>query len=138
MGEILPCDHTFSLDYYHTKKLITELGLSVVKIDACKNDCMLYWKDDIKFESCKFCGDPRYKLQKAQNYQVTKSAYTVLRYLPLTPRLQRLYASLATVQHMTWHASHKTKEGSMIIPQMPRHGDILIVHTHISQWSHKM
>ncbi|KAL0357277.1 UNVERIFIED_CONTAM: hypothetical protein Scaly_1413400 [Sesamum calycinum] len=79
MGEILPCDHTFSLDYYHTKKLITELGLSVVKIDACKNDCMLYWKDDIKFESCKFCGDPRYKLQKAQNYQVTKSAYTVLR-----------------------------------------------------------
>ncbi|KAL0422090.1 UNVERIFIED_CONTAM: hypothetical protein Slati_3231900 [Sesamum latifolium] len=77
---------------------------------------MLYWKDDIKLEFCKFCGDPRYKLQKVRKYRGKRSAYAVLRYLPLTPRLQRLYASSATVEHITWHASHHVKEGSMHHP----------------------
>ncbi|KAL0311139.1 UNVERIFIED_CONTAM: hypothetical protein Sangu_2408600 [Sesamum angustifolium] len=40
--------------------------------------------------------------------------YVVLRYLSLTPRLQRLY--WATVDHMTWHATHQTEEGSMCHP----------------------
>ncbi|KAL0290495.1 UNVERIFIED_CONTAM: hypothetical protein Sangu_2571300 [Sesamum angustifolium] len=76
--------------------MIRDLGLPVEKIHACRNGCMLYWKDDIDMEYCKFCGDPRY--------------------LPLTPRLQRLYASPATAEHMTWHASHVTEEDSIVHP----------------------
>ncbi|KAL0373230.1 UNVERIFIED_CONTAM: hypothetical protein Scaly_1004600 [Sesamum calycinum] len=45
-----------------------------------------------------------------------KSPYAVLRYLPLTPRLQRLYSSRATAEHMTWHATYQTDEGSMCHP----------------------
>ncbi|KAL0324680.1 UNVERIFIED_CONTAM: hypothetical protein Scaly_2435100, partial [Sesamum calycinum] len=36
-----------------------------------------------------------------------------MRYLPLIPRLQRLYASEASGEHMTWHANHQTEDGSM-------------------------
>ena len=50
-------------------------------------------------------------------------------YLPLIPRLQRLYASQATAEHMTWHANHETEEDQCVILQMQRHGNILIEHT---------
>ncbi|KAL0295840.1 UNVERIFIED_CONTAM: hypothetical protein Scaly_3085900 [Sesamum calycinum] len=36
-------------DYYNTKKLVKDLGLPIQKIDACKNGCMLYWKESVRF-----------------------------------------------------------------------------------------
>ncbi|KAL0284313.1 UNVERIFIED_CONTAM: hypothetical protein Sradi_7202400, partial [Sesamum radiatum] len=96
-----------------TKKLVKDLDLPVEKIHACKNGCMLYWKDDVDLEYCKFCGDSRYKLARGRDPHWKKSLYVVLRYLPLTPRLQRLYSSRTIVEHMTWHATHQTEEGSM-------------------------
>ncbi|KAL0326494.1 UNVERIFIED_CONTAM: hypothetical protein Sangu_1727400 [Sesamum angustifolium] len=59
-NRILPFDHILWGDYYSTKKLVKDLGLPVEKIHACKNGCMLYWKD-VDLEYCKFCGDARYK-----------------------------------------------------------------------------
>ncbi|KAL0381103.1 UNVERIFIED_CONTAM: hypothetical protein Sangu_0174600 [Sesamum angustifolium] len=73
-------------------------------------------KDDIDMEYCKFCGEPIYKATSDQNPHRKKSLYAVLRYLPLTPRLQRLYAPPTTVEHMTWHASHLTEEDSICHP----------------------
>ncbi|KAK4394397.1 hypothetical protein Sango_1910500 [Sesamum angolense] len=74
---------------------------------------MLYWKYDIDMEYCKFCGDHRYKPTRDRIPRRKKSPYAVLRYLSLTRRLQRLYASPATADHITWHASHVTEEDSM-------------------------
>ncbi|KAL0456409.1 UNVERIFIED_CONTAM: hypothetical protein Slati_0980100 [Sesamum latifolium] len=45
-----------------------------------------------------------------------KNPYAVLRYLPITPRLQRLYVSKTTAEQMTWHATTQTEEGSMVHP----------------------
>ncbi|KAK4397515.1 hypothetical protein Sango_1588100 [Sesamum angolense] len=59
VNRILPCDHTLPGDYYSTKKLVKDLGLLVEKIHACTNGCMLYWKDDVDLEYCKFCRDGR-------------------------------------------------------------------------------
>ncbi|KAK4411793.1 hypothetical protein Sango_0252300 [Sesamum angolense] len=73
-------------------------------------------KDDIDMEYCKFCGDPMYKPTRDRNPHLKKSLYAVLRYLPLTPRLQRLYTSPATADHITWHASHLTEEDSICHP----------------------
>ncbi|KAL0383227.1 UNVERIFIED_CONTAM: hypothetical protein Scaly_0610000 [Sesamum calycinum] len=56
---ILPSDHTLLGDCYNTKKLVKDLSLPVEKIHSCKDDCMLYWKDDVDLEYCKFCGDAR-------------------------------------------------------------------------------
>ncbi|KAL0324643.1 UNVERIFIED_CONTAM: hypothetical protein Scaly_2431400 [Sesamum calycinum] len=67
-------------------------------------------KDDADLEYCKFCGDARYKPARGRDPHRKKSTYTVLRYLPLTPRLQRLYSLRMTVEHMTWHA-HTDKGG---------------------------
>ncbi|KAL0361214.1 UNVERIFIED_CONTAM: hypothetical protein Sradi_3805900 [Sesamum radiatum] len=45
-GDPLPHDHNLPSNYYNTKKMIRDLGLSIEKIHACKNNCMLNWKDD--------------------------------------------------------------------------------------------
>ena len=117
--EALPRDNILPNDFYGYKKLIRDLGLPVKKIDACKNGCMLYWKDDLGEEACKFCNFPRYKQRtkgRPNNPKRKRMAHSVLRYLPLTPRLQRLYASEVTAPHMTWHDSHEIDNGVMCHP----------------------
>ena len=47
--------------FYEAKKIINRLGLNYQKIDACPNDCMLYWGDDASKENCKRCHTSRYK-----------------------------------------------------------------------------
>ncbi|KAL0416192.1 UNVERIFIED_CONTAM: hypothetical protein Slati_3451100 [Sesamum latifolium] len=106
------------------------------KIDACKNGCMLYWKDDIDLDHFKFCGEPGYSRPGSQP---PKTPYAVWRYLPIPPLLQRLYASQATAEQMTWHINHQTKEGSMCHPSNAeawRHFDR--THTLILQPNHVM
>jgi hypothetical protein len=41
-------------------------------------------------------------------------AYKKLRYFPITPRLQRLFISLRTAEHMTWHQAHDAVDGVMV------------------------
>ncbi|KAL0427602.1 UNVERIFIED_CONTAM: hypothetical protein Slati_2935000 [Sesamum latifolium] len=55
----------------------------------------------------------RYKPTRERNPNRKKTPYAILRYLALTPPLQRLYASEATAEQMTWHANHQKDEGSM-------------------------
>ncbi|XP_060969762.1 uncharacterized protein LOC133036989 [Cannabis sativa] len=66
------------------------LGLNYEKIDACKNDCMLYRKEHVNDTECQVCSTPR-------------SEAKVLRHFPLIPRLQRLFMSSKTSDFMTWH-----------------------------------
>ncbi|KAL0340236.1 UNVERIFIED_CONTAM: hypothetical protein Sradi_4540400 [Sesamum radiatum] len=137
-NRILPSNHTLRGDYYSTKKLVKDLGLPIEKIHACKNGCMFYWKDDVDLEYYKFCGDAKYKPSRGPDPHWKKSPYVVLRYLSLTPRLQRLYSLRATVKHITWHATHQTWEGMIVIHPMPRRESILIGCILILQTSHVM
>ncbi|KAL2251843.1 UNVERIFIED_CONTAM: hypothetical protein Sindi_2306600 [Sesamum indicum] len=93
-NKILPPGHTLPRDYYSTKKLIKDLGLPVEKIDAYA----------------------RHKPTRGRDPRRKKSLYAVIKYLPLTPLMQKLYSEKATAKHMTWHATHKTNEGSMCHP----------------------
>ena len=43
----------------------------------------------------------------------TLVAYKKLRYFPITPRLQRLFMSPRTAEHMTWHQAHHAVDGVM-------------------------
>jgi len=52
-NELLPMDSLSPNSYYEVKKIIKDLGLSYTKIDACVNDCMLFWKDDETLDACK-------------------------------------------------------------------------------------
>jgi hypothetical protein len=92
--ELLPPKSNLSEDFYHSKKLLEGLGMPYVKIDVCKNNCMLYYKDNKHKEKCDFCGTSRY--EEGQK----KIPRKVLRYLPLKDRLQRLYANEETAKLM--------------------------------------
>ena len=81
--ELLPPESNLSEDFYQSKKLLEGLGMPYVKIDVCKNNCMLYYKDNKHKEKCDFCGTSRY--EEGQK----KIPRKVLRYLPLKDRLQR-------------------------------------------------
>ncbi|BFG20538.1 hypothetical protein CerSpe_068120 [Prunus speciosa] len=114
---ILPDGETLLDNFYNVKQLIKDLGLTYQKIDACPNDCMLYWKESILDDSCKHWGQSRYQKQDVgENDDSRKVPAKVLRYFPLTPRLQRLYLSRYTTNHMSWHAKERTNDGILRHP----------------------
>ena len=86
--------------FYEAKKIITKLRLNYTKIHACPNDCMLYWGEDENKETCKRCQSSRWKERVVGK---KKQPAKVLRYFPLKQRLQRLFMSTKTAEHMRWH-----------------------------------
>ena len=74
--------------------MLDGLGMPYVKIDVCYNNCMLFYGDNKNKDKCDFCNANRY--EESQN----KVARKVLRYLPITDRLQRLYAHEETAKLM--------------------------------------
>ncbi|OMO52139.1 Zinc finger, CCHC-type [Corchorus capsularis] len=109
---------------YNSKKIIKDLGLGYEKIHGCPNDCMMYWGDNAKQESCHVCGNSRWEgsnTNKTFNeddgeVEVKKKPAKVLRYFPLIPRLQRLFMSSKTAGDMTWHEDGRTKDGAIRHP----------------------
>ncbi|XP_073116140.1 uncharacterized protein [Elaeis guineensis] len=43
--EVLPNGALVPNSFYEAKKLIQDLGLEHIKIDACLNDCVIYWRE---------------------------------------------------------------------------------------------
>ncbi|XP_027187904.2 uncharacterized protein [Cicer arietinum] len=103
-------------NFRETKKLVAGLGLSKIKIDCCIDGCMLYYKDDINLKECKFCNGPRYKANNVHKRHSKDVPRKRLHYLPLTPRLQRLYASPRSAEHMRWHFENRREEGVLCHP----------------------
>ncbi|XP_068331576.1 uncharacterized protein [Pyrus communis] len=101
---------------YKAKKLINDLGLSYVKIDACPNDCMIYWKDTSDLTVCSVCGKSRYKITNAEDSLRKKVAAKVMWYFPLKPRLQRFFMSKHMAEHMRWYATECPKDEFMRHP----------------------
>ncbi|GKB90865.1 tetratricopeptide-like helical domain, DYW domain protein [Tanacetum coccineum] len=104
------------------KKLTKDLGLGYEKIDACPNDCMIYW-DTLKDQtSCHVCKASRYKSDTADDIGETSNAKKsnkpakVLRYFPLIPRLKRLYMSKKIAKDMRWHNMGRTMDGKLRHP----------------------
>jgi len=89
MHELLPPNSRIPNNFYRSRKLLEGLGMPYHKIDVCDKNCMLYYKDNKDKDKCDICGTSRYK--DGSN----KVPRKVLRYLPITDRLQRLYAQVA-------------------------------------------
>ncbi|KAK6786969.1 hypothetical protein RDI58_015494 [Solanum bulbocastanum] len=118
--ELLPDEVDLPNTYYGAKKVIRNLGLSYERIIACRNDCMLYWKEDKLLDSCKVYGESIWKVDKcngeAKNKKGKKIALKILCYFPLKPRLQRLFMSSKTSSLMTWHHDERVDDGIMRHP----------------------
>jgi len=57
INEIVPTDEpTLPKSTYETKIYLRDLGLGYEKISACRNHCMLFWKENEKLDTCTVCG----------------------------------------------------------------------------------
>ena len=54
--KILSKDEKLVGSFYTSKKMMKELGMRYENIDACHNDCMLFYKEDQLKSSCNICG----------------------------------------------------------------------------------
>ncbi|XP_076923373.1 uncharacterized protein LOC143585475 [Bidens hawaiensis] len=91
VNALLPEENKLSKSFYDTKKSLEKLSLPYERIDICKNHCMLFYKQD-------------------------KALTQLMSYMPIGPRLKRLYMSTKTAKDMTCHHQHNTKKGSMAHP----------------------
>ncbi|KAK4385676.1 hypothetical protein Sango_2691600 [Sesamum angolense] len=65
------------------------------EITTTRRNCMLYWKDDVDLEYCKFCEDARYKPSRGKAPHWKKSSYAILRtYDHATDRAYLMRAAL--------------------------------------------
>jgi hypothetical protein len=111
---ILPKGNRLKENFYAAKSMMKPIDLGYQKIDICPNFCMLYYLENAETTACMTCGRSRYKPRTSRGK--TLVAYKKLRYFPITHRLQRLFMSPRTVEHMTWHQSHHAVDGVMVHP----------------------
>ena len=109
---MLPPSEKLVGNFYETKKILKKIRLPDKKIHACKNHCMLYYGNDSNLTRCRVCGHDRYKSDR-----LSLVPCLVMRYLPIAPRLERLYATKNTAKQMTWHFDHRTEPGFMAHPR---------------------
>lgn len=93
--------------------MIKSLSLESIKIDACPNNCMLFWKDHANADECVKCHASRWKINERNNESSTsqckprRTPRKTMRYFPLIPRLQRMYMSSKTAASMRWHSDER-------------------------------
>jgi hypothetical protein len=65
----------------------------------CPDFYMFYYLENVELTECMTCGHSRYKPRTGRGKNLV--AYKKLRYFSITPRLQRLFMSSRTAEHMT-------------------------------------
>ena len=114
-----PEDNALPTSTYQAKKFMCPMGLEVQRIHACPNNCMLFRGEGFeKKHNCVKCGASRYKRKKDTDEvddEVKKNGPStkVLLYLPIIPRLQRLFSNPKEAKSLCWHAERRKKDGKM-------------------------
>ena len=65
LTKVLPKGNLVPRSIYEAKKILHDLGMSYEHINACKNDCALFWKENENLDECPVCEVPRYKYTRA-------------------------------------------------------------------------
>ncbi|KAI0496515.1 hypothetical protein KFK09_022834 [Dendrobium nobile] len=104
---------------YEVKKIMKAFDLGYMKIDACPNDCMLFWKDRSDQNICHICGASRWSTIM-KNTSVGKrtrmKSAKIVRYFSLIPRLQRFFKTKKSAEEMIWHSEHRNVDGLLRHP----------------------
>ena len=81
------------------------------KIHACPNDCILYREEYSSLAQCPKCKTPRYKVKKNAVSDGEKKGKgqpsKVLWYLPIIPRLTRLFSNAEEAKKLQWHSEER-------------------------------
>jgi hypothetical protein len=104
-------------DMYLSKKLLSTLGMEYEKIDVYKDNCMIFYKEHKNEMKCFKCGKLRFVevVNEDGEKVTTKTAHKQLRYMPLTPRMKRLFISKKTARHMSWHKEGVRENGQVTV-----------------------
>jgi hypothetical protein len=102
---------------YQSKKLFSGFGMDYEKIDVCQDNCMFFWKEHINEKKCLKCGKSWFTevINNDGEVVMMKIAYKHLCYMPLTPRLKRLFISKKTAMHMRWHKEGEHDNSNMMV-----------------------
>jgi hypothetical protein len=75
------------------------------KIDACEDNCMLFYKEHKDETKCLKCSKLRFVVIVNEHGEkvMMKVAHKQLCYKPLTSRMKQLFLSKKTARHMRWH-----------------------------------
>jgi len=114
LNEMLPEGNTLPTRNYDAKKILCLMGMAYKRIHACPNDCILYRKEFEDLKKCPKCGSSQYKQKRnsEDSGQIEKegSALKVLWYLPIVPRLKRLFANPKDAKNLRWHATERRRD----------------------------
>ncbi|XP_071687302.1 uncharacterized protein [Rutidosis leptorrhynchoides] len=118
LNKMLPEGNELPVSIYQAKKLMCPMGLEIQRIHACPNDCMLYRNEDKDLHQCKVCGTSWYKRGKSTDNvdsDVSENGppAKLLWYLPIIPRLKRLFANEKDAKLLHWHAEDRKNDGKM-------------------------
>ncbi|CAM8975732.1 unnamed protein product [Rhodiola kirilowii] len=106
-NDLLPSPNSYPGTYREVKRLLKNMGMGYEIIHACEYGCALFYKDTKHLLNCPVCDESRY-LDDDRDRMIPRK---VVRYFPLTPRLQRLYMSAHIAKEMRWHKERKVKNG---------------------------
>ena len=119
LSDMLPDGNELPKSTYEAKQVLCPLGMDVERIHACPNDCILYRKDLSDLQSCPVCKASRYKRKSTQSDddEVQKGIPAkVVWYLPIIPRLKRLFASRKEAKLLCWHSEGRKQDGKLRHP----------------------
>ncbi|KAH7851985.1 hypothetical protein Vadar_019139 [Vaccinium darrowii] len=108
LRRLLPQGNLVSKSIYETRKILRDLGLSYDFIDACINDCVLFWKENANLDKCPKCNASRYKINRGRGKKIPRKT---LRYLPVTSRLKNLYMNKKRAKDMRWRKDKRVDDG---------------------------
>jgi hypothetical protein len=98
-------------------KMLSTLGMKYKKIDAFKDNCMLFYKENKNETKCLKSGKSRFV--EVVNHDgekvMMKVAHTQLRYMPLTLWMKWLFLSKKTARHMRWHKEGVSENGQVMV-----------------------
>jgi hypothetical protein len=91
--DLIPVKHYIPKDLYQSKKIVSDLRMNYEKIDTYKKNCMLFRKEHKDDTEYMYCGRSKYvKVINEDGASVTtKVEPKQLRYIPITPRMKRLF-----------------------------------------------
>jgi hypothetical protein len=118
------------------------LGLDVKRYHSCPNDCIIYYKEHKDLNECPICKTPRFKVQargdndddkdgdeddgidddaevegnkqKKKKKKHSGGPAKVVWYLPVLPRLKRLFANKKEAELMRWHVEGRNDEDDVL------------------------
>jgi uncharacterized protein YuzB (UPF0349 family) len=131
-GCFLPKGNVMPANLYQSDKILCVLKMPYEKIDACENGCALFRLEYANLNYCPICKSSRYVVvdNSMGERSQTKIPVNVLRYMPIIPRLQRLFTVKETARQMTWHKLGKRTE-------LDVDGNQMLVHTSDAfAWKH--